>query len=197
MAKATGPTYVVPFKRRGNKSTNYKKRLGLIKSGLPRLVIRSSNKTIIVQFVEYTEKGDKIIHSVDSKKLKKYGWNPKRNSPTTYLTSYLCSLEAKKKGVKDFVLDIGMTTPSKGAITFIGASAALDAGLSTPFGEEKIIKQRNEGKHIEEYAKKLKQENEAKYNQVFSSYIKMGIKPEEISKTFEEVMAKLKKGGNE
>ncbi|MCC7552829.1 50S ribosomal protein L18 [Candidatus Micrarchaeota archaeon] len=197
MAKATGPTYVVPFKRRRSRITNYKKRLGLIKSGLPRMVIRSSNKTIEVQFVQYVENGDKIVHSVNSNTLKKYGWNPKRNSPTAYLTSFLCATQAKKKGITDFVLDIGMKTPSKGAIIFIGAKGALDAGLITPFGEEKLIKERINGAHIGEYAKKLKQEDENKYKNIFSSYIKMGINPEEISKTFEEIREKLKKGGNE
>ncbi len=197
MAKATGPTYNVPFKRRRKKITNYKKRLALVKSGLPRMVIRTSNKAIEVQFIKYEEKGDKIIASVNSNALKKHGWNSKRNSPTAYLTSFSCALKAKEKGVKEFVLDIGMTTPSKGAISFIGAQGAIDAGLVTILGEGKIIDERTKGIHIEEYAKKLKEKDENKYKQIFSSYLKIGMKPEEISKTFEQVKEKLKKGGNE
>ncbi len=196
MAKATGPTYTVPFKRRRKKITNYKKRLALIKSGLPRMVIRSSNKTIEVQFTKYTEQGDKIITSVNSNNLKKYGWNPKRNSPTAYLTSYLCALKAKEQKISKFVLDIGMTTPSKGAISFVGCKGAIDAGLDNNLDEEKIIEDRVNGKHIEEYAKKLKETDEDKYKKIFASYIEKGIKPEEISKTFEEVLGKLKKGDN-
>ncbi|MFA5382711.1 MAG: 50S ribosomal protein L18 [Candidatus Micrarchaeia archaeon] len=197
MGKATGPTYYVPFKRRRNKVTNYKKRLALIKSKIPRLVIRTSNKTIEAQFITFDAKGDKIITAVNSNELKKYGWNPKRNSPTAYLTSFLCALRAKEKGITDFVLDIGMTTPSKGAIVFVGAQGAIDAGLKTELGKEKIIKERIKGMHIENYAKTLKEKDENKYKQIFSSYIKMNIKPEEISKTFEQTKEKFKKGGNE
>ena len=43
MGKATGPTYTVPFKRRRENLTNYAKRLALLKSMKPRMVVRKSN----------------------------------------------------------------------------------------------------------------------------------------------------------
>jgi len=191
MAKATGPSYKVPFKRRRRNITNYAKRLALVKSGLPRMVVRASNKTIEVQFIRYEEKGDKIIVSVNSNELKKEGWNPKRNTPTAYLTAYLCASKAKGEGITEFVLDIGMATPSKGAIVFAGLKGAVDAGLKTNFNEGKIIENRIKGNHIEEYAKSLKEKNEAEYKRIFSSYLEAGIKPEEISKLFEDVKQKI------
>ena len=38
---------------------------------------------------------------------------------------------AQKKGVKEFVLDMGMYTPSKGSVIFAAQKGASDAGLTT------------------------------------------------------------------
>jgi large subunit ribosomal protein L18 len=45
---------------------------------------------------------------------------------------------AKKKGLKEFVLDMGMYIPSKGSVVFAALKGAVDAGLSTNFNEEKV-----------------------------------------------------------
>ncbi len=39
-----GPRYVVKFRRRRDGMTYYQKRLQYLKSGIPRLVVRTSNK---------------------------------------------------------------------------------------------------------------------------------------------------------
>jgi large subunit ribosomal protein L18 len=46
-----GPRYRVPWRRRREGKTNYYKRLKLIRSGKPRLVVRRTNKYIIAQIV--------------------------------------------------------------------------------------------------------------------------------------------------
>jgi large subunit ribosomal protein L18 len=61
MAKATGPNYKVPFKRRRENKTNYYKRFAMLKSGKPRLVIRASNKNLYLQLIEFDKKGDRVI----------------------------------------------------------------------------------------------------------------------------------------
>ena len=51
---ANKKTYTVPFRRKREGKTNYKKRLGLLKSKSLRLVVRKSNKHILVQLVDQT-----------------------------------------------------------------------------------------------------------------------------------------------
>ena len=46
-------TQVVPFKRKREGKTDYKKRLKLLSSSKPRLVIRKSLKNMTVQIIEY------------------------------------------------------------------------------------------------------------------------------------------------
>ncbi|MCD6279253.1 50S ribosomal protein L18 [Candidatus Micrarchaeota archaeon] len=190
MPKGKGPTYIVPFKRRKQSKTNYRKRLGLIKSGLPRLVVRTSNKNIIVEFMEYQAKGDKVIAYANSKELTKYGWPARRNLPTAYLTGMLCSLKAKDK-VKEFVLDIGLSTASKNLICFSAMKGAVDAGLKTHYDEKIIDESRIKGKHISKYANMLKDKDESLYKKRFSKYLRENFKPEEISDLFETVKNKI------
>ena len=100
-------TYKVQFKRRHNGKTNYKKRLALVKSGKPRLVVRKTNNRIIVQVITYERPGDKVITSATSVQLKKYGWAGNKNIPSAYLTGLLCGMRAKEAKVQSAILDIG------------------------------------------------------------------------------------------
>ncbi len=45
---------------------------------------------------------------------------------------------AQEKGVKEFVLDMGMYTPSKGSIIFAALQGAADSGLSTKFDSKMV-----------------------------------------------------------
>ncbi len=134
MTKARGPTYEVHFRRRREGKTRYDKRLAYIKSGLPRMVVRKSNRYMLVQFVEFSAAGDRCIVTVDGARLKKdYKWDAKRNVWSAYLTGLLAGKEAAKKGVKKFVLDTGRYTPSKGSVLFAALKGAVDAGLETAY----------------------------------------------------------------
>lgn len=155
MAKAVGPTYKLHFRRRREGVTNYASRLRLVKGKNTRMVVRKTNKQVIVQFVDFAEAGDRVVISVPSSRLKTlYDYPAKRNSPTAYLTGLYAGVEAKKKGVKNFVLDVGLHTPSKGSILFAALKGAVDAGLSTNFTEEKIIPERLDGSHLSPDAKR-------------------------------------------
>jgi len=182
MGKATGPVYKVAFRRRRKQLTNYAKRLGLVKSGLPRMVVRKSNRGVMVQFVSFTPTGDKVIASAKSSSLSKYKWVPKRNSPTAYLTAMLCAKLASKKGVKDFVLDIGLQTPSKGSVVFAALKGALDAGLKTPHDAGMIDDKRIAGEHISAFAKAAKAAGT--YDKLFAEYKKAGLDAEKIGELF-------------
>ena len=190
MGKATGPVYNVPFKRRGQNLTNYGKRLALLKSRLPRLVVRKSNKSVVAQVISFAG-SDKTEIRADSKELEKHGWLSHSNLPTAYLVGYLCGKKAMKKGIKKAVLDVGLATPTRASVPFAALKGAVDAGLEIPHGENIFDDERFSGKHIAEYAKKIK-DTEA-YKKQFAEYIKKGVQPENISELFESVKSKLGK----
>ena len=153
MAKATGPLYVVHFKRRREGKTNYNKRLGLLKSGIPRLVVRKTNRYLLVQVVSWNEKGDETVASVSSKALGQFGFQGKCNTPSAYLTGLLCGARAKAKGINEIILDAGLQTPSKGSVIFAALKGAVDAGLKSGFSEEILPSaDRLQGKHLQKQA---------------------------------------------
>ena len=148
-------TYATKFKRRSKGKTDYKKRLGLLKSGLPRLVVRILSRQAIVQVVGYAEKGDHILTGATSLELKKYGWNSHRgNVCAAYLTGLLAGKKAKKLGVKKAVLDIGLLTPVKGSNVFSALKGFVDAGIKVPHSKECLpSEERITGKVIAQYKK--------------------------------------------
>ena len=188
MSKATGPGYNVTFRRRRNNLTNYKKRLALLKSGIPRLVVRKSNKGISAQVILF-EEGDKTEIVAYSKELEKYGWTVHSNLPTAYLTGFLCSKKAQKKGIKKAVLDMGLIKPTKASVPFAALKGAIDAGLEVPHDPEVFDDGRFSGKHIADYAAKIK--DTERYKKQFSEYIKTGLVPESIVELFGSVKSKL------
>lgn len=182
----------LPKKRRMEKKTNYKKRLSLIQSNKHRLIIRKMLSNILVQFIRYEPNGDKVEFSYDAKALNKVGWKGhKGNISSAYLTGLACGLKAKTK-IKEAVLDLGLNQSIKGSTLYAALKGVLDAGIKIPYSEDVLPKdERIKGQHIEEHAKKIAKED---YKKQFSGYIKNNVKPEEISKHFEEIKSKLMKG---
>ena len=139
MTRAKSPIFRVAFRRRREGKTNFAKRLALVKSGKPRMVVRKSNKHILIQFIEFDPKGDKTLLTVGGSQLSKhYKWAPKRNVWTAYLAGLLAGKMAHKKGISEFVFDLGMQTPSKGSVLFAALQGASDAGLKTTFDKNVI-----------------------------------------------------------
>lgn len=139
MTRAKGPRFRIQFRRRRQGKTNFAKRLALVKGGKTRMVVRRSNKGIVVQFIGFDPKGDKTLLTVSGTHLAKlYKWPSKRNVWTAYLAGLMAGKMAQKKGVKDFVLDMGMYVPSKGSVVFAALKGAADAGLSTKFDNAKV-----------------------------------------------------------
>ncbi|MAG21986.1 MAG: 50S ribosomal protein L18 [Candidatus Diapherotrites archaeon] len=188
--KATS-TYEVPFRRRKEGKTNYKKRLASIKSGLPRMCVRKSNKHIVLQLIAFEPKGDKALVHVSSKHLEQFGWLSGKNLPSAYLTGMLLAAKAKKSNVNKAILDIGFNTPIHGSRIFSALKGAVDNGLDVKFEETALpSEERASGKHIEDYAKSLNDEELKKH---FSKYIEKGINVKELTKLFNEVKEKIAK----
>ncbi|NQU98355.1 50S ribosomal protein L18 [Candidatus Woesearchaeota archaeon] len=140
----------IQFHRKKSGKTNYKKRLELLKSRKDRLVIRKTNKYLIIQMVKYEAKGDRVVVSTNSKELVKLGWkNSCKNIPACYLTGLLLGKKAKEKGLKEAILDIGLQTPIKGSKLFAALKGLIDLGLNVPSSEQIFpVNERIQGKHI-------------------------------------------------
>lgn len=180
--------FTIPFRRKMQGKTNYKKRLALLKSGKLRLVVRKSNKHMLVQLVKYGDVGDEVIKTLTTKKLSEYGWGSNTsNIPAAYLIGFLMGKEMKGK---EAILDLGLQTPISGSKLFAVLKGAADAGLKIEFSEEVVPKQeRLTGKHIENHAKSLKGKKE--FEQIFSAYLKNKKDPEKIQEEFEKVKQKI------
>ncbi len=142
--------YVVPFRRKREGKTDYKKRLNLLKSGASRLVVRPSNKHMIVQLVDYKKDGDVIVSTAHSKELKKFGWDfATSNLPAAYLTGLLCGFRGQKKGVKKAILNLGLFPSVKGSRSYAALKGAIESGLKIPVGEDVFPdEKRISGEHI-------------------------------------------------
>jgi len=127
------------YRRKAKGLTDYKKRLDLLKSRKPRLVIRRSLNNVVVQVVEYDSKGDKVITSAHSNSLKKYGWKLHRgNSSSAYLTGLMCGLKAQSKNIKEAVFDHGICPSIKGSVLYAALKGVLDSELNVPASEDII-----------------------------------------------------------
>ncbi len=149
----------IPPRRRREGLTDYRKRLKLVKSGLPRLVVRRTNRYIIAQVIRSKLGGDETLITVTSKKLADYGWKAGfKNTPAAYLTGFLAGLLAKKKGVEKAVVDIGLHRAVKGSKVFAVIKGFIDAGVDVTAGEEVFPEEdRIRGVPIMEYYRSIKE----------------------------------------
>ena len=192
---ARGPRYRVPWRRRREGKTNYYKRLKLVLSGKPRLVVRRTNKYVIVQVAEARIEGDRMIAVAHSRELvKRYGWKAgTKNTSAAYLTGFLAALRALKAGVREAVLDIGLASPTPGSRVFAALKGALDAGMDIPHSETILPPmERIRGEHIASWAAKLSEEDPERYKRLFSQYLASGLKPEDLPRHFDEVLSRIK-----
>ena len=146
---AKGPRYSVKFRRRRQGKTDYKKRISLLRSGQPRLVIRKSNKYIICALVAYSQEGDRTISAVHSSALKRFGWvHSCKNIPAAYLTGLLL---ARKTSQKAAVLDVGLYSFTKKSKLCAALQGVLDGGISVPHSDQILPEQgRLRGEHIKQ-----------------------------------------------
>ncbi len=187
-----GKIFTVPFRRKREGRTYYKKRLKILISNKYRFVVRKSLKNIYASIVKYNPKGDKVLITVSSNSLSKLGWKGGTgNLPSAYLTGLLAGKKSIENGIKEAVLDIGFSNSVKGSRLYAALAGALDSGLKIPANAEIMpSKERLSGEHIAKYALSLKS-NRLKYETQFSDYLKKGIVPEDFVKHFNETKGKI------
>ncbi len=152
---ATGPRYFVPFRRRREGKTDYYQRTRLVVADVPRMVVRKTNRHIIIQLVTAEMERDKTLVAANSAELEKYGYKGSTsNTPAAYLTGMLFAAKAKKAQYDRAILDIGLNRATPGARVFAALKGAVEAGLEIPHGEEILPSdERVRGAHIAAYNK--------------------------------------------
>ena len=128
-------------RRRREGKTNYTKRLILLKGNVNRLVIRKSDRYVVVQVVESNGAQDKVISSVSTKDLLKYGWpKDKAGSLKSLGACYLSGLLLGKKmeGKGKVILDSGLIPNTKGSRVYAVVKGLADSGIEVPFNEKVI-----------------------------------------------------------
>lgn len=188
-----GPRYRVPFRRAREGKTDYRKRLKLIRSGKPRLVVRVSSRHVRAQVTSSSATGDSTLASANSKQLSKYGWKgATSNLPSAYLVGLLCGKRALKANVTESILDMGIHEPVKGNKVFAALKGALDAGLKVPHDKEILpADERIAGAHISGYAAGLKEKVPEAYSSRFSQQLRQSLSPESLQEHFKEVKQKI------
>lgn len=145
--------YFVQFRRRREGRTDYYQRQRLIVSGRNRMVIRKTNRHIIIQLIAAQMDGDYTLVHVNSRELVNYGYKGYLgNTPAAYLTGMLFAVCAQKAGYEGAIVDIGLQVASTGARVFAAVKGAVDAGFDVPVGESILPDDdRCNGVHIAEY----------------------------------------------
>ncbi len=184
---ARSASYRVKFKRRRKGLTDYYLRTRLLRSGLPRVVVRVSNKHVRVTVVSSRPTGDVVVASAFSQELKGFGWSFSfNNTPAAYLTAYLAGLRCLKKNVSEGILDAGLSKPTKGGRVYAACSGLLDAGFKVRVDPSMLPdKSRITGGHIASFFKESG-------GQGFSRYVEAGLKVEEMPRILEEVKNRIR-----
>ncbi len=142
-------------KRRRLGKTDYHRRMRLLRSGAPRVVVRLSNTQVTCQLISYSPGGDNVIESVNGKSLvDSYSWpanSSKKSVPACYLAGYALAKKAILSGNSSAVLDIGLAASSSGSRVFAALKGMVDAGLKVPHGESVLPnEERVNGEHIDD-----------------------------------------------
>jgi len=120
-------------KRRIEHKTNYRKRLDLLKSESPRLVIRKTNRYIILQIIESKDAQDSVLYTVNTRELLEYGWpENKKGSLKSITAAYLGGLLLGKKAKEikgRVILDTGLIPSTKGSRIYASVKGTIDSGL--------------------------------------------------------------------
>jgi len=157
-------TFKLPFKRKIQGKTDYSRRLRLLESGKPRLVVRRSLSCIQAQVISYEKTGDRTLASANSRSLKRLGWNfACDNTPAAYLVGFAIGKVAVQNKIPEAILDSGLYRSTKGNRIYAVVKGARDAGLNVPVdenmlpGEDRILGKHMQGKDIPTKFEEIKQ----------------------------------------
>lgn len=119
-------------RRRKEYKTDYKKRFALLKSRMPRIIFRKTNKYLIAQYITSKEAQDKIIFGINSTELLKYGWPEKesiKSIPASYLTGYLTGKRILLEKLEKPIIDFGMARVLHKTGVYAFIKGLIDSGI--------------------------------------------------------------------
>lgn len=104
------------------------------------------------------------------------------------------------------LLDVGLRRTTTGSRVFAALKGAIDAGVEIPHSENRFVGYDDEqkkldsetfrkhilGVHVADYMNKVKQDDPAKYERLFSQYIKNNIKPDSIEGLWQKVHKEIR-----
>ncbi|MBI4150594.1 50S ribosomal protein L18 [Candidatus Woesearchaeota archaeon] len=189
---ATGLNYIVGFRRKREELTDYRKRLNLLRSHTPRMVVRKSLKHLSLQLIDYAPEGDKVLVSAHTRELAKHGWKAGTdNLSAAYLCGILLAKKAKAKKIAKAIADLGMYPSVKGNKLYATIKGAIDGGLQIPFDVAFAPDmKRLRGEHIAAWAGHVKKDAK-KHPHQFTLYTKHGLQPEQLPQHVDDIKKKL------
>lgn len=144
-------------RRRRERKTDYKARLNLLKSSLPRVVIRKTNRYTIAQYVKSEGAQDKVVIGISSKELLDYGWEKGsvgslKSLPACYLTGLLLGKKIKdleKSEKVEAILDMGLARNIKKSRIYAVLKGLIDSGMEIKHKEDIFPdEERIKGEHL-------------------------------------------------
>ncbi|MBS3120280.1 50S ribosomal protein L18 [Candidatus Woesearchaeota archaeon] len=190
----SGKPKTVLYRRKREQKTRYSKRLKLLLSRKPRLVVRLTNTKIIGQIITFGPRGDSVLVGVDSSALASLGWTYSFKSlPAAYLAGFLLGKTALKKGCQEAVVDTGFRAPVHKGKIYAFIKGVVDAGLRLPVDSKDVFpdEARLRGEHIKAWGTLVKN-NPAKPGAQFTQYLKTKSEPDQISVAFAQVKQNIK-----
>lgn len=126
-------------KRRLERKTNYLRRRRILETERPRIVIRKTNRYIIIQYVESEGAKDSVLYSFTSKELLKKGWpKEKAGSLKSISGAYSAGFVFGKKILKEkekATLDIGLIRSTKGSRVYAALKGIVDSGANVYYND--------------------------------------------------------------
>jgi large subunit ribosomal protein L5e len=104
------------------------------------------------------------------------------------------------------LLDVGLRRTTTGSRVFAALKGITDGGVDVPHSERRFVGYDEEGKklnadilrkyifggHVSDYMKKMKEDDDAKFQAHFSKYVKAGIKPDGLEAAWKKVHAAIR-----
>ncbi|MBT4135755.1 50S ribosomal protein L18 [archaeon] len=128
------------MRRRRECKTNYTKRMILLKGRSPRLVVRKTNRYLIIQIIDSKQAQDSVLFNVNTKELLKHGWDEKKKGSLKSLKAgYLGGLLLGKKAKElkgRIILDSGLIPNTKGSRVYAVVKGVSDAGIEIAYDKK-------------------------------------------------------------
>jgi len=157
-------------RRRRECKTDYGRRIKLLKSKIPRIVFRKTNKYIIAQYITSKEAQDKVGIMTNSKELLKHGW-PKESAGSlksvsaSYLTGFLMGKKILEKKLPNPIIDFGMMRMIYKSKPYAFIKGLIDAGVEIKCKEEAFpSEERIKGQHLKNDFSKTFEDIKSKIN---------------------------------